>query len=760
LHHLLHALRLSALGLALAVAGCPGPGAVPFTFEICDNGLDDDSDGRTDCADPLCERTPRCEEDCTNGVDDNEDGAADCDDGSCAWHAHCYEDCFDGVDNEADGLVDCDDPDCDDRSHCREGCQDGTDGDGDGLTDCDDPDCSYMASCQELCDDGVDGDRDGLVDCFDSDCAFSPACFEVCDNGVDDDADGLTDCDDARCATAPACREVCDNGADDDGDGRIDCADSDCAYEPVCETGCRVTWSQLADPRCPDGVCPTACVVKIWEDCDNGADDNGDGAKDCADVGCTWSAACVEDCANGVDDDGDGWVDCEDPQCDAHPACPERCDDGGADADGDRLPDCHESACGGRCPQVTTSYPNDPFYCHGRCEEPSCRLDVACVRDPLIRMGATLRLDQAATVPESTQTCLSDLDSNQNGVRGCGDRACAALLGSTDMCSLCSTAPFNADTAPPPTDPYYGYCQFEDCDNGIDDDGDGAVDGHDPVCPNPPPEDCTANVDLDLDGRYGCEDPSCAAVCPGEICDNGVDDVGNGLIDCASPTCSDFPACREVCSGGRDGDGDGLVDRWDPDCPSPPGAWITRARLVSGRYWVTTKERREVGWWETTRDDYTTEDLAHSQLIRLEDVAGEIEYQRDGVQGACVFRDAAATAGWRGENMGPNTSVWRRATFVALAWTALWTDCPEGVFEAALPTFLKRQSHALLAFEPAPGTVGALTGTFVTGVATPYVIQNYNGDSPGGMYSFTTHRVEQAYYRELEPGDWYYAPGR
>ncbi len=30
---------------------------------------------------------------------------------------------------------------------------------------------------------------------------------------------------------------------------------------------------------------------------------------------------------------------------------------------------------------------------------------------------------------------------------------------------------------------------------------------------------------------------------PEEICDNGIDDSGNGLIDCADPSCSDFPGC-------------------------------------------------------------------------------------------------------------------------------------------------------------------------------------------------------------------------
>ncbi|MEE2883935.1 MAG: hypothetical protein VYD70_09470 [Planctomycetota bacterium] len=102
--------------------------------EVCDDGLDNDLDGNTDCADPDCAPTAAC-----GGT---EDAAA----GECA----------DGLDNDADGLGDCDDPDCTDPltggpvADCllpdvpggfEESCANGDDDDGDGLTDCADPDC-------------------------------------------------------------------------------------------------------------------------------------------------------------------------------------------------------------------------------------------------------------------------------------------------------------------------------------------------------------------------------------------------------------------------------------------------------------------------------------------------------------------------------------------------------------------------------------------------------------------------------------------
>ena len=53
----------------------------------------------------------------------------------------------------------------------------------------------------------------------------------------------------------------------------------------------------------------------------------------------------------------------------------------------------------------------------------------------------------------------------------------------------------------------------------------------------------------------------------GEICDNGIDDNGNGKIDCEDESCRTNPVCMEtICDDGKDNDGDGLVDCDDPDC--------------------------------------------------------------------------------------------------------------------------------------------------------------------------------------------------
>ncbi len=51
-----------------------------------------------------------------------------------------------------------------------------------------------------------------------------------------------------------------------------------------------------------------------------------------------------------------------------------------------------------------------------------------------------------------------------------------------------------------------------------------------------------------------------------EVCDNGKDDTGNGLVDCKDPDCKHAKVCMEKCDNGKDDTGNGLVDCKDPDC--------------------------------------------------------------------------------------------------------------------------------------------------------------------------------------------------
>ncbi len=190
---------------------------------------------------------------------------------------------------------------------------------------------------------------------------------EDCDNGLDDDGDGDTDCDDDDCDGEPGCgpaAEDCDDGGDNDDDGAIDCEDADCFGELACE--------------------------QAVEDCDNGLDDDYDGFTDCADMDCKPKVACgeepAESCANGVDDDGDGRTDCDDPLCrsyaDCHPGL-EICNNG-LDDDGDQRIDCADADC-----QTFSGCPEQAEDCDNReddngdqrvdCDDPRCSSSTPCL---------------------------------------------------------------------------------------------------------------------------------------------------------------------------------------------------------------------------------------------------------------------------------------------------------------------------------------------------------------------------------------------
>ena len=163
----------------------------------------------------------------------------------------------------------------------RDGVQDGSgdllrDGRLDGATDRGTD--TFVCGKLEICGNGLDDDCNGLSDCYDRACQGEPTCIdrkkEVCDNGKDDDGNGFTDCKDPACFGDKACvvpgKEICNNNLDDDDDGLVDCKDSDCAKDPTCTI-------QPGD-----------------EICDNGKDDNGDGLTDCSDPKCKTFPACLQ----------------------------------------------------------------------------------------------------------------------------------------------------------------------------------------------------------------------------------------------------------------------------------------------------------------------------------------------------------------------------------------------------------------------------------------------------------------------------------
>ena len=84
--------------------------------------------------------------------------------------------------------------------------------------------------------------------------------------------------------------------------------------------------------------------------------------------------------------------------------------------------------------------------------------------------------------------------------------------------------------------------------------------------------------DKDKKGKKDKDDKDCKKTPPKpvvEICTDGLDNDGDGLIDCADSDCASDPICIlpppkgvEICNDGLDNDSDSLVDCADPDCAS------------------------------------------------------------------------------------------------------------------------------------------------------------------------------------------------
>jgi hypothetical protein len=272
----------------------------------------------------------------------------------------------------------------------------------------------------------------------------SPGDEANCIDGIDNDEDGVTDCDDLDCARDPACwddeTELCGDRVDNDGDGLIDCGDDDCAADPTC------------------------APVGTEDACDDDIDNDRDGATDCADDDCAADDACsgfgdTEVCDDTVDNDGDGAVDCDDPECARDPACYDSGESSEAPCDV-VTQDCAIEA--ERC------YPGGATAAEGFCFIAGDRgLGEPCIEPPL---------DE----PEACSEGLVCLYPSEDAPEG----TCYQLCGTAAGCGegfQCHALAIDSEGTPS-TD--WGVCDaYEfDCDDGVDNDGDGDTDCIDPDC--------------------------------------------------------------------------------------------------------------------------------------------------------------------------------------------------------------------------------------------------------------------------------------
>jgi hypothetical protein len=106
---------------------------------------------------------------------------------------------------------------------------------------------------------------------------------------------------------------------------------------------------------------------------------------------------------------------------------------------------------------------------------------------------------------------------------------------------------------------------------------------------------CKTAADCD-DGNACTTDVCAAGVCQArpiagcgvEVCNDGIDNDGDGKIDCQDEDCAKDPACApaapvEICGDCIDNDGDGLVDYEDPDCCGSTDALTLRRMAMRMR---------------------------------------------------------------------------------------------------------------------------------------------------------------------------------
>jgi len=167
---------LLALGFGSAFTSAARAADAPEKETSCTDGVDDDLDTVTDCADADCAADPACQPD---GVAENSN-----------------ERCHDWIDNDSDGHIDCDDSDCEgpgitacegswDKQQKAAAGNGSNNGNNQAL-----PELPAGSSFEDLlgkagdidgerndqdCADGIDNDGDGAVDCADFGCRFDPS---------------------------------------------------------------------------------------------------------------------------------------------------------------------------------------------------------------------------------------------------------------------------------------------------------------------------------------------------------------------------------------------------------------------------------------------------------------------------------------------------------------------------------------------------------------------------------------------------------
>ena len=526
------------------------------------------------------------------------DGAVVCRRGStCVGDVCLPHDCADGVDNDSDGRTDwpeepgCETPEDDDETNPvpPPQCSDGADNDFNGLADWpDDPRCSSAGDPEEQpppqCGDGIDNDNDTLVDLDDPGCNGDPLRssefnVDACRDGQDNDGDERIDypndpgCqsprdpDESDPEVVPECADGIDNDEDgstdypEDVDGCIFAADPTEAdpcvgLEPREITGLEIVRGNIeALPNEFSSLCAPRTgreEVLLWEVRDDRPLESMR----------LISRRSRFDTVLHIRD-----------RCNAPTAEEIACDDNGG-------------AAGSSVIQLGPQTPGERLYLF----VDSGNADVSGVYRIEIRASLALGANCAgggAYACADGLACRADPDGAQRCVVAvCADADDNDGDGIVDYPADpgCESASDDDEEDP---------LRLAACSNGIDDDGDGLTDyGEDPRCDSAADEfegpDCSDRIDnndngaldYDRDGdgfRDANADPACVCAEDEEEsqqpqCRDGCDNDRDGLVDIEDPGCLGDPERNvefnvALCRDGSDNDGDGWIDfPNDPGC--------------------------------------------------------------------------------------------------------------------------------------------------------------------------------------------------